>query len=184
MYPESLILKELILKNGQKLLLRMPSPEDAVKMLQYLNTVGGESDNLLFGKDEFKLSVEQETEYLKKIGEDSNTLMIVGIINDRIISVSQVSGLGRKRICHNSELSISVLKDCWGIGVGNAVMEELIRFAKGHPVIKNISLGVRANNSNAIRLYEKYGFKKVGLHMDYFDINGIYDDEILMDLSL
>jgi len=180
----SSILRELILKNGQPLILRKPSPEDAVKMINYLNTVGGESDNLLFGKDEFHLTVEQEVEYLKKIQQDENTFMILGVFDDTIVSVAQISRSNRKRIGHNSELAISVLKDYWGNGIGSVVMEELIRFAKDHPVIRNISLGVRANNSNAIKLYEKYGFKKIGLHKDYFNINEIFYDEILMDLSV
>ncbi|WP_418223118.1 GNAT family N-acetyltransferase [Clostridium isatidis] len=50
--------------------------------------------------------------------------------------------------------------------------------------LKNIFLGVREGNINAIRLYEKHGFKKVGFHKNFFNINGKYYDEILMDLYL
>ncbi|MEA4960851.1 hypothetical protein [Lutispora sp.] len=57
------ILNEISLKNGEKLILRKPKVEDAENMIKYLNLVGGESDNLLFGKDEFRLTVEQEKEY-------------------------------------------------------------------------------------------------------------------------
>jgi len=64
------------------------------------------------------------------------------------------------------------------------VMAELIRFAKELGTIKNISLGVRASNSNAISLYEKSGFKKVGIHKDHFNINGDFYDEILMGLYI
>jgi RimJ/RimL family protein N-acetyltransferase len=183
MSSELLILRELLLKNGKRLTLRKPSPDDAINMITYLNIVGGESDNLLFGKDEFHLTVEQEVEYLKKISHDMNTLMILGVIEGLIVSVAQISSSNRKRIGHNSELSISVLKEYWGNGIGNVVMEELIRFAKEHPVIRNVSLGVKADNSKAIKLYEKYGFQRVGIHKDYFNINGTFYDEILMDLS-
>lgn len=89
-----------------------------------------------------------------------------------------------KRIAHNSEVAISVKKEYWGIGVGSAVMEELIRFAKDHELIKNISLGVKASNERAIKLYERFGFVKVGSHKDYFNINGEHDDEYIMDLYL
>lgn len=63
-------------------------------------------------------------------------------------------------------------------------MNELIRFAKEHDTIKNISLGVKASNHNGIKLYEKLGFVKVGVHKNFFNINGVFDDEILMDLYL
>ena len=68
--------------------------------------------------------------------------------------------------------------------LGSVVMEELIKFAKENETIKNISLGVKASNKNAILMYEKFGFEKVGIHRNNFNINGIFDDEILMDLYI
>ena len=61
-------------------------------------------------------------------------------------------------------------------------MEELIKFAKENPTIKNVSLGVKATNEKAIKLYEKFGFEKVGVHKDYFNINGEYTDSLIMGL--
>lgn len=178
------ILKTIKLKDGMELLLRQPKVEDAEAMIEYLNIVGGESDNLLFGKNEFRLTVEQEREYLKNINDNDNALMLLGIIDNKIISVSQVNASNRKRIAHNSELAISVKKEYWGMGIGTAVMEELIDFARSSNTIKNISLGVKASNKKAQHLYEKLGFEKVGVHRNFFNIDGNYDDEILMDLYL
>ena len=48
------------MKNGGRLLLREAQGTDAGAVLAYLNRVGGESDNLLFGKDGFPLPVERE----------------------------------------------------------------------------------------------------------------------------
>ena len=183
-YLSKHILKEIKLNNGQQLILRKPVVEDAKRMVEYLNIVGGESDNLLFGKDEFRLTVEQEMKYIENISNDANILIILGIINDNIVSVAQISSPNRKRIAHNSDVSISVKKEYWGNGIGSAVMEELIRFAREHDKIKNISLGVKASNHRAIAMYEKFGFKKVGLHKDYFNVEGNFDDEILMDLYI
>ena len=175
---------ERTLKTGETLILRAPIEEDAKDMIEYLNIVGGESDNLLFGKDEFQITVEQEAEYIKKVNQDPNMLMLLGIINNTVVSIAEIRSLGRKRIAHNSELAISVKKEYWGMSVGSAVMEELIRFAKDHELIKNISLGVKASNERAIKLYERFGFVKVGSHKDYFNINGEYDDEYIMDLHI
>ena len=46
-----LILRETALKDGKKLTVRIPEVEDAEEMVEYCNTVGGESDNLTFGKN-------------------------------------------------------------------------------------------------------------------------------------
>lgn len=178
------ILKIIKLKSGKELLLRRPKEEDAEAMIEYLNIVGGESDNLLFGKNEFRLTLEQEREHIKNINENNNALMILGIIDNQIVSVSQVSAPNRKRIAHNSELAISVKKKYWDMGIGTAVMEALIDFARNHNTIKTISLGVKASNKKAQHLYEKLGFEKVGVHRNFFNIDGNYDDEILMDLYI
>lgn len=178
------IIREVILKNGERLILRQPEADDAQDIIDYLNQVGGESDNLLFGKDEFPLTVEQEIEFIKKVNDNENTLMLLGIIDDSIVSLAQISCNQRKRISHNSEIAISVKKQYWRSGIGSAVMEELIHFASNHSNIKNIGLGVKAGNENAIKLYEKLGFVKVGYHKDYFKIKGVYDDLILMDKYL
>lgn len=178
------ILKIIKLKSGKELLLRRPKEEDAEAMIEYLNIVGGESDNLLFGKNEFRLTLEQEREHIRNINENNNALMILGIIDNQIVSVSQVSAPNRKRIAHNSELAISVKKEYWDMGIGTAVMEALIDFARNHNTIKTISLGVKASNKKAQHLYEKLGFEKVGVHRNFFNIDGNYDDEILMDLYI
>ncbi len=178
------IINETTLKNGEKLVIRGPVAEDACAMINYLNTVGGESDNLLFGKDEFYLTVEKEAEHIEKVNSDVNTMMLLGLINDRIASVAEIRGFGRKRNGHNSEMAISVKKDYWNMGVGSAMMEELLQFARDHQTIQNVSLGVKADNYNAIKLYEKFGFRQVGLHKDYFFVNNKYYDELIMDLYL
>lgn len=84
----------------------------------------------MFEKGEFSLTIEQEMEYIKAINNDKNTLMILGIINNNIVGVGQISSSDKKRILHNSELAISVKRDYWNSDIGSAIIEELIEFAK------------------------------------------------------
>ncbi len=172
------------LRNGMDLLLRSPEESDAEQMIGYLNTVGGESDNLTFGKNGFHLNVEQEREYLKKVKAAPNTLMLLGFIDGNIVSMAHIDSPEKARIAHNSELAISVKKEYWHMGIGSVQMTELIGFVKNRGTVRNISLGVRDRNPNAIKLYEKCGFVKVGVHKNFFNIDGNFFDEILMDLYL
>ncbi len=176
-------LKEIKLKNGQTLILRKANVNDAEKMIEYLNAVGGESDNLLFGKNEFNKSIEEEREYIKNLNNNKDVFMVIGLIDNNIASVANITKLLRKRIEHNSEVAISVKKEYWSIGVGYAVMNELIEFARSNN-IRNISLGVKASNYRAFNLYKKFGFEEIGRHKNFFNLNGVFDDEILMDLYL
>ncbi|WP_026476510.1 GNAT family N-acetyltransferase [Alkaliphilus transvaalensis] len=178
------ILRTVKLKNEKELILRIPTVEDAEAIVRYCNIVGGESDNLLFGKDEFPLTVEEEKAFLEKIDENANMLLVLGIIDDEIVSVANINSPNRKRIAHNSEIGISVKKAYWGKGIGSLMMEELIRFAKEHPLINNISLGVKASNQDAIKLYKKFGFEEIGLYHKYFNVEGSFDDKVIMNLYL
>ena len=178
------IINKVEVKNGKQLIVREAVADDAKNIIEYLNIVGGESDNLLFGAGEFRLTVEQEKEYIKNVNKQDNSLMLLGIIDNKIVSVAQINTPNRKRINHNSEISISVKKEYWGLGIGSIVMEQLIKFAKDNATIKNITLGVISYNHNAIKLYEKHGFEKTGVNKNFLNINGNYYDEILMALYI
>ncbi|MEG2740329.1 GNAT family N-acetyltransferase [Clostridium sp.] len=180
----SLILKKCTTKIGNEVVARTPIPSDAEEMIKYFNVVGGESENLMFGKDEFKLSVEQEQEYIKAINEESTSRMILITFENKIIGVGQIVSERRKRVAHNSSLSLSVKKEHWSDGVGSLIMDELIKFAKNNGVTKNINLSVNSKNYRGIGLYKKFDFSEIGTHKNNIQIDGKYYDEILMDLYI
>lgn len=88
------------------------------------------------------------------------------LCNEEIRSI-KFSSSNSTRMAHNIELSISVKRDSWPNGIGSAVMEELLRFVKERGTIRYVSLGVKASNHNAIAMYKKFGFKKIGVHKNY-----------------
>lgn len=176
--------KTIQLKDEQLLTIRNATEDDAQTIIHYLNIVGGESDNLTFGPEGLPFTVEQEISYIQNINNDSNSLMLLGCINDQLISIASLNTTSSTRVGHNGDFGITVKKEFWGIGIGAAMTNEIITFAKDHPIIKNIHLGVRAENDSAIKLYKKVGFVKTGVRKDYFHVNGKYYDEILMDLQV
>jgi ribosomal protein S18 acetylase RimI-like enzyme len=177
------IMKETILKDGRLLVLRKARISDAQRILGYLNTVGGESNNLMFGKNGCNLTIAQEAEHLSKLGSSPNTLLLIGLVGREMVSLSQARGETPQRAAHNFQLSITVRKPFWGLGIGSASMAELIHFSRERGV-RALHLGVRAGNEVAIKLYEKFGFERVGMHRGFFNIDGVFHDEILMDLYL
>lgn len=77
-------------------------------------------------------------------------------------------------------MNIVVKKSNRGLGVGSLLLEKIIDFSKSENA-SSITLEVNENNIVAIKLYEKYGFKQVGLRKKYY--NNI-DNAILLDLKL
>lgn len=171
------------LESGIELILRDPEKEDASAILEYLRTVGGESDNLLFGKNGVPFTVAQEEKLIEEMNRDEGSFMVIGEVKGEIVSLANLVTPKRARIAHNAEIALSVRKDHWNQGVGRAVMTELIDFARRHPGIHNVHLGVKKENEAAIHLYEKMGFVKTGSHKDYFQIDGVFYDLVLMDMS-
>ena len=75
-------------------------------------------------------------------------------------------------------MNIVVRKDKRNIGIGSLLLEKIIEFSKMHNATF-ITLEVNEKNISAIKLYEKYGFKQVGLRKKYYNNE---DNAILMDL--
>jgi RimJ/RimL family protein N-acetyltransferase len=81
-------------------------------------------------------------------------------------------------------MGISVRKKYWGLGIGSLLLKVIIEWAKGTQVIRKIDLLTRADNEKAMKLYEKYGFRKEGILTRDMCINGIFYDSVSMGLPI
>ena len=80
--------QELWMKQGGRLLLREAQGTDAGAVLAYLNRVGGESDNLLFGKDGFPLPVEREAAFLERQRQEEHSILVLGFAGEELVCVA------------------------------------------------------------------------------------------------
>jgi ribosomal-protein-alanine N-acetyltransferase len=63
--------------------------------------------------------------------------------------------------------SVAVIEGFRGKGIGRMLLEETIKLAKSMGIEK-ILLEVSTQNTVAIALYEKFGFKRVGMRTNYY----------------
>ena len=171
-------------REDDNLIIRKARPEDAEEIVAYLNAAGGESDNLLFGKNEFRLNAEQESAYIADINQKETSVMLVGLMEGEIISVGIISSPARPRIAHAADLSISVRKAWWNRGIGGRILEELLGFARGNGVTRLVQLSVRTDNLGAVKIYRRAGFEEVGTIRGSTRIGDAYFDTLLMCLYL
>lgn len=150
--------------------------EDAAEILQYLKQVGVETDNLSFGEEGLPFTVESEAAYIRQIENSFDEIMLIAKENGKIVGNASLSRMPR-RMKHRGDFSISVLKKYWNKGIGRQLLFEIIKYAKENS-FEIIDLQVRSDNLSAIRLYEKFGFKKIGAHPAFFKMNG---EEISFD---
>jgi RimJ/RimL family protein N-acetyltransferase len=82
------------------------------------------------------------------------------------------------------EFGMLVDRDWRGCGVGSALLQATVEWARGHGLHK-LCLEVFAQNSAAIALYRKYGFMEEGRRMkQYRRDSGELWDSIVMGLLL
>lgn len=156
---------------------------DAAALLLHQATVGGETDNLSFDQSTFNISPEKEARFIERFSKSERDVMFVALDGEKIVGNGIIECERAKRYSHRATLSITVIKDFWGKGIGTRLMEMMIDFSHKHEVAV-ISLEVRSDNKRAVTLYKKFGFETIGLYKKFFKINGEYHDAYLMQLIL
>ena len=172
-----------MLRDGSVLQISRPRGENAAEILEYLKIVGGETHFLLMDENGLGISEEREAKILEAAYVEPRGGMHFGKINREIACMFSLSCHPRRRLAHTGEIALSVRKKYWHIGVGSAIMEALIELAK-EASLKNVELGVYADNERAIALYRRFGFEEIGRHRGKMYVDGEYYDEILMDLHI
>lgn len=113
---------------------------------------------------------------LKSELENTNSKYIVAKLNNEIVGFAGIiNTLDQMEITN-----IVVRKDMRNQGIGNTLLNELIKLTIDSKM-NTIFLEVNSNNFSAIKLYEKNGFKQVGLRKKYYNNK---DDAILMNLKI
>ncbi len=156
--------------------------EDAAALLDYLKIVGGETENLSFGAEGVPISVEIEQDYLRAQYKSLDNVQYLAKVDGEIIGTASLNRQPR-RMSHRGVFGISLKKVWWGCGAASAMMEAVLAFAKENG-FEQLNIEVRSSNTRAIRLYEKYGFRKLCTFPNFFKINGVSIDFDLMNLEL
>ncbi len=80
-------------------------------------------------------------------------------------------------------LNLAVRKDWQGNGVGSAILQHLIDEA-APTKCEVIYLEVRPTNIAGLRLYEKFGFRQLGLRRDYYPAVTGREDALFLGLNI
>ena len=162
-------------------------PDDAAAVLEYLKELAEEPDiplNLQPGC--VTLSVEEEARYLGSILESSDSIYQVAVAGEEIIGAihcrCQTRLMAPQLVHHVAELGLSVRRDWRGNGVGTALMEGAIAWARATGFITRLQLEVYTTNTGAIRLYERLGFVHEGFRQHAIRRGGKYIDTYTMAL--
>ncbi|MDT0593888.1 ribosomal protein S18-alanine N-acetyltransferase [Glaciecola petra] len=76
---------------------------------------------------------------------------------------------------------ISVCKQYRRLGYASSLLSELISTLETKQ-IKRILLEVNSNNSHAISLYQRFGFRQIGMRKNYYDVQDNQKEDALVML--
>ena len=170
-------------KMNHTYIIREAVPDDAEKMIIYLNQAGGESDYLLHGENEFHVPIEGVKRKLAMSKDAENSIVLIALENEQIIARAELLGYDAARMRHRAKFSISVKKEYWNQGIGTEMLKTIVAQAKKMN-LKVIELEVITDNVRGIHLYHKMGFVDIGIYKEYFYVNGMFKDAVVMQKIL
>lgn len=170
--------------DGKKITIRTITKSDlknAKKFQVFVNSIITEEAKILMNE---KLTVKEELEFLErnlKGAKNKKKVYLVAESENKIVGATDIELL-RWRSSHIGRFGIMILDDYQGIGLGSYLTSEIIKLAKKElePKIKIMRLEVYANNTPAIGLYKKMGFKIVAKIPKQIQWKGKLVDELVM----
>ncbi len=151
---------EFTAKDHSIVLLRAPRQEDLDDLLDFINSLVREKAPI--NKTSEVTRSEEDMFLRRQLASiaSGDVLHLVAESNGRIVGSAEVSKLSGRE-SHVGTLGIGVKSGYRRIGIATKLIETLTQTAK-HQGLKIILLAVYENNTPAITLYRKLGFKEIG----------------------
>lgn len=120
--------------------------------------------------------------FIARLGENDHQFVAVSKEADGREQVIGWAGIavysGRKRHC--AGLGIMVHRDWQAQGIGTALLKKVLDVADNWLGLMRTELTVFPDNAHAVRLYERFGFEREGVHRLGILRAGEYCDELTM----
>ena len=155
---------EFTLKDGRTAIIRSPREEDIQGTLDYLYKTAGETEFILRYPEECaKYNAEAEKALFDRMRTSDNETMLVCVVDGIVAGNCEVTWKKNIKTKHRATVAIALCKDYWNLGIGTRFFQEMIRIAEANPDITQMELEFVEGNTRARALYEKMGFRIVGI---------------------
>jgi RimJ/RimL family protein N-acetyltransferase len=162
--------------------IRPADPRDASALVELANAVGSEPEGWLISTNNWRTPAE-ERRYLRSIRRYPHAAVFVAECSEGIVGRLSVGRDPHPASAHVADLGLMVALEHRRRGIGWALLEEAVSWAKGVGVHK-LELHVFPHNIGAIALYERFGFEREGYRKRHYLRPDGYIDAILMAYEL
>ena len=157
------------------LLVRPAAPGDANALVVLGRDVAAEPELWLT----YERSSSDERRNVRSVRRDPHAAVYVAETPDGVVGRLSIARDHGPVSHHVAELGLMVAANQRRKGIGTALMEAAVKWARDAGVTK-LELHVFPHNRPAIALYRKLGFEEEGLRRRHYRIGGRYIDAILM----
>ncbi len=165
-------------------IVRPAGPGDAEALTRLAEAISAEPEAWLISADGEWRSVGDERRYLKAVRRYPHAAVLVAERTDgMIIGRLSLARDTHPASTHVADLGLMVAKTARRQGVGRALLEAAVEWARGSGVRK-LELHVFPWNEPAITLYERFGFEREGFRKGHYYRAGKDVDAILMAFRL
>lgn len=154
----ALLRREGTTSDGRTYLIRPASGDDAPPLVALRDEVAAEG-GLIAATPGERSVLEEELSLSTLVGEGGLPLTLV--VDGEVAGQLLVSRRPERYHSHIGELAIIVSSKCRGLGLGRALMETAVDWARAVGLTK-LSLAVFTTNERAIGLYRSLGFEEEG----------------------
>ncbi|SEO07157.1 Protein N-acetyltransferase, RimJ/RimL family [Amphibacillus marinus] len=166
--------------NEQEYIIRQAVPTDAEQLARVRYQIDGETEMMDRVQGEALLTERDFCTLIESDQQLSNHLFLVAEIDQHIVGFLRCEGSQLQRSCHHVELGVAVLKNYWGLRIGQHIINQAIEWAMTTK-LRKVSLKVVEINEKAVMLYQKLGFVEEGrLKEDKLLSDGLYYDTLLL----
>jgi RimJ/RimL family protein N-acetyltransferase len=162
-----------------KIELRDAVAEDAASLIDLRRTIFGESDFMLYAPDEYADTPDAMAKRIDGMSRSNASRLILAFADSVLAGFLSVTGHEIPRRRHVAYVVIGIVRAHWSRGIGRALLAEALRWAPTAG-ISRLELGVMTENTRAIGLYERLGFRVEGTRRRAYLIGGRPVDEHFM----
>jgi RimJ/RimL family protein N-acetyltransferase len=172
------VFKEFCAKDGQKAILRTPTPDDLNDLMELINSLVDEKAEI---NCTVKVTREEEAEWLRKILvslKKNKIFFLVAEVNKKVVASADIN-IQSEEEKQVGVIGIAIKNGFRNLGIGTEIMKILLEQA-AFLKLKALTLSVFATNKQAIHVYEKAGFVQTDRILKKHFRQGRYIDEVIM----
>jgi RimJ/RimL family protein N-acetyltransferase len=163
-------------------IVRTATPEDRDTVLTLQRAAMDESEEYFVRtREEFDAERARAGDQLIRLLSRDNSLWMVAEKDGEILGSLDFHGGEYERTRHVGHFGMTVATDYRNRGVGTALIEMLLIWARDHPIVEKLTTTFFTTNTRAIALCTRFGFQSEGRrHREYRVRPGRYLDSLLL----